>query len=249
MRRWGLLIATTVTVLAQTAARPSFDVISIKRTPKERLNQLKFQKCSNGGAFVEEGTPPLWVLEFAYQLDDNDVANIPTWMTAFDEAFDITAKADHPVSAEECRLMTQSLLAERFHLQVHRETRERAVFLLTVAAGGAKLQQVQADSPNEPGVRFNGRHPAILAENTPPPGWPISRLAYYIEGQLDDHRQVVDRTNLKGLYSFNLDYSRDGVERPLLPQALQQQLGLKLEPGRAPTEVLVIDRVERPSEN
>ena len=247
--RWGFVLAAAVTVFAQTAARPSFDVVSIKHTPKERLNQLKFEKCTNGGAFIVEGAPPLWVLEFAYHLDDNDVANVPTWMTAFDEAFDITAKSERHVSPDECRLMVQSMLAERFHLQVHHETRERPVYLLTVMTSGAKLRHVDAASPNEPGVRFNGRHPAILAEDTPPPGWPISRLAYYIEGQLEDKRQVVDRTNLPGLYSFNLDYSRDGVERPLIPQALQQQLGLKLEPGKAPTDMLVVDRVERPTEN
>ena len=249
MRRISILLGVAIYALAQVAQSPTFDIISIKRTPADRLNQLKFEKCNQGGAFVEEGTPALWVLEFAYHLDDNDVAGVPDWMQAFDHAYDITAKSERRVSPDECRQMVQSLLAHRFHLQVHHETRERPVYFLTVAPNGPKLQRVERDSPNEPGVRFNGRHPAILAEPTPPPGWTMSRLAYFLADALDDHRQVIDKTNLPGLYSFNLDYSKDGADRPLLPVALQQQLGLKLEPRKAPTDILVIDHVERPTEN
>ena len=249
MRLSPILLLAAASAFAQATHAPSFDVISIKRTPSDRLNQLTFEKCNHGGAFVEEGSPPLWVVEFAYHLDDNDVAGVPDWMQAFDQAYDITAKSERRVSADECRQMVQSLLSDRFHLQVHRETRERPVYFLTVAANGAKMQHVESGSPNEPGVRFNGRHPAILAEPTPPPGWSMSRLAYFLADVLDDHRQVIDQTNLTGLYSFNLEYSKDGAGRPLLPVALQQQLGLKLEPGKAPSDILVIDHVERPSEN
>lgn len=168
-----------LTALAALAQRPVFDVVSIKRTPPECRNLLQFNKCDNGGAFVEEGAPPLWVLEFAYHLDDNDVANVPTWLTSFDEAFDITAKSERRVTPEDCRQMVQSLLADRFHLQVHHETGDRPVYFLVVAPNGPKLQAVQPGSSNEPGVRFNGRRPAILAENTPPPGWSMQRLAYF----------------------------------------------------------------------
>jgi uncharacterized protein (TIGR03435 family) len=145
--------------------------------------------------------------------------------------------------------MVQSLLADRFHLQVHHETRERPVYFLTVAPGGPKLQHIEPDAPNEPGVRFNGHHLGILAEPVAPPGWSMSRLAGYLADLLEDRRPVIDKTNLPGLYSFNLEYSKDGADRPLIPVALQQQLGLKLEPAKAPTDVLVIDHIDRPTEN
>ena len=242
MGRCAILIVALSCAFAQ-------DIVSVKRTPAERRNQLKFDKCVNGGAFVEEGAPLLWVVEFAYHIDDNEVAGYPAWIESFDEAYDITAKPDRRLSPDDCRAMAQRFLADRFQLQVHKETRERPVYFLVVAPGGHKLTRVEANSPNEPGVRFNGRHPAILAEPTPPPGWNIQRLAYFLEGQLDDRRRVLDKTNLPGLYSFNLDYSRDGVDRPFIAQALHQQLGLKLDPGKAPVEVLVIDRIERPTDN
>ena len=99
------------------------------------------------------------------------------------------------------------------------------------------------------GVRFNGRRPAILSEKEPPPGWPMSRLASFVEDLLDDHRPVLHRTGLKGIYAFKLDYSKDGIDRPLPVPALRDQLGLGLQSAKAPADTAVIDRVEHPSEN
>lgn len=145
--------------------------------------------------------------------------------------------------------MVQSLLADRFHLQLHRETRERPVYLLKVAKNGPKLQEVRPDSPDLGGVRFNGHHPAYLSEESQPPGWPISRLASYLADLLDEHRSVIDETGLIGIYAFNLEYSKDGADHPPLVPALRDQLGLRLEPGKKTVEITIIDHMDRPSEN
>ncbi len=248
--RLTLFFVCLVYVSAQTeTARPVFDVVSVKRTPQERRNHLKSERCTGGGPFIVEGTPLLWTIQFAYRLRDADIAGAPGWLESFDDAYDITGKAEGSVTDEQCRLMVQSLLEDRFRLKIHLETRERAAYFLQVAKNGPKLQEVRPDSPDLGGVRFNGRHPAILSEKEPPPGWPMTRLAGFLADILDDRRPVIDKTGLTGIYAFNLDYSKDGIEQPLLVSALRDQLGLQLEAGKAAVDVTVIDRVERPSEN
>lgn len=240
----------TFGAFAQTGAvRSSFDVVSVKRTPPERRNQLKSERCTNGGPFIVEGTPLLWTIEFAYHLKDADLAGAPGWLESFDDAYDITGKPEGRVTDEQCRQMVQSLLADRFHLMIHHETRERPVVFLVVAKTGPKVHQVQPDSADSDGVRFNGRHPAFLSEDKQPPGWSMTRLANFLADLLDDHRPVVDKTGLTGIYAFNLDYSKDGVNGPLLGPALQEQLGLVLQAGKAAIDTVVIDHIERASGN
>jgi uncharacterized protein (TIGR03435 family) len=232
------------------SARPAFDVVSVKPTPRERLNQLKFERCNDGGPFIVEGTPVLWSIQYAYRLRDADIAGAPGWLTSFADAYDITGKSESRATDDQCRLMLQSLLEDRFQLKLHHEQRERAVYNLTVARNGPKLRFVKPeDESTSPGVTFNGRHPAILAERSPAPGWAMQRLANFLADILDDGRPIFDKTNLTGIYSFNLDYSRDGIEHPLVGPALQDQLGLKLESGKALADTVVIDRIERPSGN
>ena len=145
--------------------------------------------------------------------------------------------------------MVQLLLEDRFQLKLHHEMRERPVYLLSIAKGGAKLQEVRPDSPDLGGARFNGRPPSYLGEDVPPKGWPLSRMAAHLEGLLNDGRPVIDRTGLVGIYAFNLDYSQDGVDHPPLLPALRDQLGLQLETAKAPVDTVVVDRIERPSGN
>jgi uncharacterized protein (TIGR03435 family) len=245
-----LLLWLACSAFAQTPPeRPSFDVVSVKRTPVERRNQLKSERCNSGGAYVVEGTPLLWSIQFAYRLKDAEIAAVPGWLESFDDAYDITGKSAGPVTDEQCRLMVQSLLEDRFHLKLHRETRERPVYFLKVVKNGPKLQEVHTDSPDLGGVRFNGRHPAYLSEKESPPGWPMSRLASYLADLLNDDRWVIDETSLTGIYAFNLEYSKDGVDHPPLVPALRDQLGLQLEPGKKAVEITVIDHIERPTEN
>jgi uncharacterized protein (TIGR03435 family) len=249
----NLAVWSSVGIFAQTeAARPAFDVVSVKPTPPERLNHLKYEKCNDGGPFIAQGTPLLWIVEFAYRVNDIDLApGWPAWLESFADAYDIEGKPSGRVTDEQCRQMVQSLLADRFQLRIHRETKERAVYLLVIAKNGTKLREVKPDSSKiGGGVRINGALMQGPSETEAPPGWPLAKLAGYVADLPFVGRPVIDKTGLAGLYAFSLEFSRkDGDDRPVIFTALQDQLGLKLEAARAPADMVVIDHVERASRN
>ncbi len=174
------------------------------------------------------------------------------------------AKAEHGVTPDEMLRMLQSLLADRFQLAVHRQTREVPVYALTVGKGGPKLHpsdlsQREAPSPRNP-FRAGGSEPRsgrliFNNESMPDFAWALSRMA-----GIGD-RVVVDDTGLKGNYDFELTFEpnrapppgsevRDPASRlDDVLSAIREQLGLKLESKKAPIEFLVIDHVQPPSEN
>jgi uncharacterized protein (TIGR03435 family) len=138
--------------------------------------------------------------------------------------------------------MVQSLLADRFKLTTHREMKDSSVYLLTVAKTGAKLHEGG-------GVELNG---SIEVGDDGMPIWAAGWNMASLAGHLSDWagRPVVDRTGLAGTYGITLNFSvADNDDRPNIFTAVQEQLGLKMESGRAPIGVLVIDHVERPSVN
>jgi uncharacterized protein (TIGR03435 family) len=162
--------------------------------------------------------------------------------------------------------MLQSLLADRFKLKVRWETRMGPVYALVVAKGGPKLSHTKPDAPDSAAAKQNpARRPAC------PAGFvcleeynvPMGQVANWLNN-VKIGRPVIDRTGLKGGYDFRIQYVREqaassnvgadnalpaGVSGPSIFSALQQQLGLKLKPTKGPVEVLVIDHIERPSEN
>jgi uncharacterized protein (TIGR03435 family) len=164
----------------------------------------------------------------------------PGWFDT--EPFDISAKADGPASNDELRRMVQTLLAERFQLKFHRETKEQPVYALVVGKGGPKLQAAKSEGRGV-GIGVRGR----LNGN----GADMKTLASVLADRLS--RSVVDRTGLKGFYDFLLTWTPDEVQAddpgPSLSTAIQEQLGLKLESTKAPVEMIVIDHAEKPSNN
>ncbi len=187
----------------------------------------------------------------AYQLtEDIQISGGPPWMSADSVRFDIAAIApgDGATSQENLRLMLQALLADRFQLKVHRVTQEIPVYALVVAKNGPKLKE-SAPAEESSVTASGGRTAQITMANVS-----TERLAIQLSGGLD--RPVVDKTGLKGHYDVKLNWipefagppppGSDGVN---IFTAVQEQLGLKLEPQKAPIEILVIDHVERPSEN
>jgi bla regulator protein blaR1 len=237
------VILTCVAAVGQSEfGRPSFEVASIKPTPPERQNQLRMDFCGTGGRFVVGGTPVFWSLKYAFGLKDYQIVGVPGWLTAFDSAYDIEAKPARPVDNAECRLMLQSLFADRFKLAVHHEMNQSTVYLLKIGKKGPKL-------PQGGGVKLN-ESVQMAAPGRPewPNGWTMPRLAEHLSDVTG--RPVVDRTGLDGTYGITLKYSRsDSDDNPSIFTAVQEQLGLKLEPGRAPVDVLVIDHIEKPSAN
>ena len=145
-------------------------------------------------------------------------------------------------AAEQRMLMLQALLAERFKLAVHRETKELPIYTLVVGKGGPKFRAVEDDgSATE--IGSGGGH-QIQAHHVS-----MKSLAATLQGSVGD--TVVDATGLIGLYDINLDFNVDESkpdEGPTVFEAVQR-VGLKLEARKGPVEVVVIDHVEKPSAN
>ena len=202
------------------------------------------------------------VITYAYHIPFYQVIGYDKTPIAYDW-YDIDAKAPGDATDDQVRLMFQSLLEDRFKLKVHRETRELPEYELTVAKGNAKLKPASGDEPMK--VEIEGRHLTWPKGNCASTAWlegahlichaaSIDQIVGVIRGEMG--APVVDRTGLTGLYDLNLLYLSDrqkprddGDAVPLLPAALQAELGLKLEKGKGPVEVLVIDHLEKPSGN
>ena len=187
----------------------------------------------------------------AYQLtESSQVSGGPPWMSADSVRFDIAAIApgQGPASQEEIRLMLQTLLADRFQLKVHRVTEERPVYALVVAKNGPKLKESAPGEQSSITAGGNRTAQITMANVT------AERLATQLSSGLD--RPVIDKTGLKGRYDVKLNWipefagpppaGSDGVN---IFTAVQEQLGLKLEPHKVPGSLFVIDSAQKPSAN
>jgi uncharacterized protein (TIGR03435 family) len=191
------------------------------------------------------------MLLFAYGLHKTQIVGGPSWIAT--ERWDVQGVPDvpgHP-NFKQAQILTRKLLEERFGLKVHKETKEMAVYAISVAKGGEKLARSVGD-PNgssDENENSNGSQVTMKMTNMSM-GEFAPDLAFFLD------RPAVDQTGLTGRYDFLLkwtaDESRsptDGTAPPGLFTAIQQQIGLKLEPVKAPVDVLVVDQVERPSAN
>lgn len=235
-------------------ADPSFDIATIKLTPAD------FRGKGFGGPpgkFMTRGTTLNDLVMYAYGIHTKQIAGGPDWLESV--KFDIEAKPDTPGAAsdEQNRLMMRKLLESRFALKYHMEKRELSAFVLTVAKGGPKLDKSQED-PHAPisfGFRALGR---LTFGNITMPDF-----ARWMQTVLD--RPVVDHTGLEGRFQGKLNWNPDETQfaifgppqhpstapdaPPELGQAIQEQLGLRLDAAKTPVDVLVLDHVEKPSEN
>jgi uncharacterized protein (TIGR03435 family) len=172
------------------------------------------------------------------------------------QRFDIVAKAGSPATEEQLRSMLQSLLAERFKLELHRQTKEMTAYILTVPKSGHKLTPSQ--SPGPVSIKPNSNRMGAVAQ-----GATIADLTSMLSNQL--HAPVLDETGLTGRFDAMIDASpyvedllamrpQPGGPPPdiagLLIRGVQEQLGFKLDSRKAAAELLVIDRIEKtPTEN
>ncbi|HLG58848.1 MAG TPA: TIGR03435 family protein [Vicinamibacterales bacterium] len=199
------------------------------------------------------------LITFSYGLHERQISGGPAW--AGKDKYDVTgAPAGQGLpTLPQMRTMIQQLLADRFKLSFHRDKRNLPVYSITVASGGPKLTRNDSNPNGLPGLLFRGL--GVL----PGSNATIDDLASVMQSAVLD-RPVVDRTGLPGRYDFMLRWTPDETQfagldvrvpapsnsvdaPPALFTAFQEQLGLKLESTRAPVEVLVIDRIDRPSEN
>lgn len=225
-------------------AAPVFQVASVKPNlsgdPGSQWNPRH-------GNFTAENAPLKQLVGRAYHVQYPLISG-PGWLDSM--RYDINAKGTGDAPESQVMLMLQALLEDRFHLRVHRETKEMAVYLLVVANGGLKMQS--ADEPNP-----------TTFPNLPPGPHSVMQMRRASLAEIADGlsgfvgRPVLDRTGiqesfrLRLWYNNNLSYTDNSEpEGPDLFAALREQLGLRLEAGRAPVERLVVDQADKvPTEN
>ena len=171
----------------------------------------------------------------AFHVTQYQLLGGPGWLDS--ARFDLQAKAEG-ANENQLRQMLQSLLADRFHLVVHHETKETPVFALVVAKNGPRFHEWKAGDP-VPEFGSGGHANSFRDQGK------MQRLVDVLSTGPDAGRPVLDKTGLKGVYLFYFEWDQD---QDFLP-AMQQQLGLKLEAERGSMDNLVIDSVARPSEN
>ena len=276
--QWIALVglALTMPLHAQTNADvpakfSEFEVASVKQN-KADGNFTRISTTQDGIRI--ENAPLLLLLRLAYGLSntlDDKFLGLPPW--AKTQRFDIEAKVS-PADVDEFKKLTrtqrqpmmQALLADRFKLQAHRETNEEPVYLLVVAKGGSKLRE--SKPPEDKGGKEASGRMSVSREQMEATSVPISQLVTSLTQA--SGRTVLDKTELAGKYDFTLHWTPDEeggatlkpadsgqpaneiastASGPSIFTALQEQLGLKLEPGKGPVECLVVDHVEQPSEN
>jgi uncharacterized protein (TIGR03435 family) len=241
-------------LLAAMPQAQMFEAASVKRSIPDTPNGSTYEFLAGGGLRVKNSTLR-GLVESAYDVRDFQIAGGPPWLYA--DRYDVLARSE-PGSAgsaraddmKATRLKLQALLADRFRLVVHRETRELAEYALTIERGGSKLvaDQLPESSNGRTGVRSScGRMTGTRASMT--------NLTFMLSRQL--RRPVLDRTGLAGNYNFELTWTPDVApcsdstdnNAPSIFTALREQLGLRLDSIKGPVDTIVVDRAERPSED
>ncbi len=252
----SIAIAASTALRAQTgtntshATAPAFDVAAIRQTLTTR-GRPRITSSPFDGNFTASNATLKLLLEYAYGLPQTQVIGGPNWLNS--TRFDIQAKTSASVSDHlhalpydkgklQKQQMLRSLLADRFKLEAHQETRELNVFALVVAKNGPKLDKSEEGTPIVRG--WEGHLTVEGGENT------VANFAAELSKRVN--RIVLDKTGIKGRYSIDLDWSEDNDiddDSPSLFTAIREQLGLRLQSERTTVPVLIIDHVEMPSAN
>ena len=241
------VLASCAILSAQQGSEPAFEVATIKPSGSESP-PISIRRLP-GGRLVTTNTPLPMLIQWAYQLDEGRLIGVPAGFNAL--RFDVVAKSpeQEPVAGQ-MQLMMRALLAERFKLLVHHETRELVAYALVSEPGGPKVRVVTSDEPADP-------NPFKMSDSGTLIGMRVTAdmLANVLSNQLG--RPVQNTTGVTGAFDFTLRWAPDtgvapgdGQDRPSLFTAIREQLGFRLVARKAPTDVVVIDHVERtPTEN
>lgn len=273
MREALLLIILAGPALSQTwqtaaGGKMSFEVASVKPSKPDTFTSPNFP-LDSGDAFAAGGRfsadfPLSVYITFAYKLTltreqrESMLAHLPKWVST--DKFTIQAKAEGNPTKDQMRLMVQSLLADRFKLAVHIETEQAPIFVLTVAKPGKVGPNLRPHADGPPCdsadpeffvcdvYSLEGKNGRLLggSRNTT-----MDLLAASLPSFGRLGRPVVNQTGLTGKFDFKLEWTPETSESegPTFFEALREQLGLKLESTRGPIQTLIIDHIERPTEN
>jgi len=241
----------------QPAARPEFEVASIK--PQPFAGQGSVGIFVRGNTLDAEHVSLDSLVMFAYNLREVQLSGGPSWAKSgvliSSELYQVIAKAsgDPPPSTEVFRQMLQELLADRFKLQVRHVQKDLPIYTLVVNKGGPKLKESPEDAKSNLVVSSVGRLGVRIAATH-------ITVKELIDRQLGGYtdRPIFDKTGLAAPYDFTLAFAVENQpagqeagpnDGTALVTAVQEQLGLKLVPATAPFDTIVIDHAERPSEN
>jgi uncharacterized protein (TIGR03435 family) len=241
-----LVMSVTIASLAQVPMQaqigstnePQFEVTSIKPSAPGTHGPTLYNPTNT--RFAVANVTPKYLIAYAYDVSEFQIIGGPSWIDA--DEYDIVAKPQGEASGERIKAMTKSLLAERFSLKLHRESKEQSVFALVVAKGGPNLQRSAAQG----GPEVRGNRGGRLTMRKVTMEMMAAQLAARVLG-----RPVIDKTGIAGEFDVNLEWTPDEKPDggPSLFAALQEQLGLKLETQKGSVEVFVIDHIEKPSAN
>lgn len=284
MKSWSLcalVLACCVAFGQQPAEKPAFEVASIKPAQPSPMNQMRIRMSTDAGMLRYTGVSLKDCIRAAYRVKDFQVQG-PDWIGG--ARFDIVAKLPDGASEDQIPEMLQALLAERFKLALHRETREHAIYALVVAKGGPKLKPAEVPTGDAPPAGANsgkaGMPRGAIMMMMDPAGMHLKASSATLANLAEaisrfSERPVVDMTEIKGQYDFDLAFSPEtthgmpkvmgampppgGGERaqadppaeraPSIYESVRAY-GLKLEPRKAPMEVLIVDQIEKmPTEN
>lgn len=271
MRSLGILVTVyvaagcTLAALGQSPVlSPAFETASVKvnHSEERRGDHVDIFDPLPGGRFTATNCALKVLIGYAFQVDWYQIIGIPDKLRALH--VDINAKSDKPVSRAEYPAMVQRLFEDRFSLKTHWETRKAPVLYLLLENPG-KLQPAKYGDcvpfPNASGTSQQEPRHLPCGGLTSDPG---NTKGYSLTG--DDlakslawfvQKPILDKTGLTGKYDVTLRWTPDAEQMsedttsdaPSFPTALREQLGLRLEPGEGLVKVLVIDRLETPSEN
>jgi uncharacterized protein (TIGR03435 family) len=239
-------------------ADPTFEVATIKPTGPD-VSEKYFRVY--GRRFLTQDTSLVDLMEVAYGMNPKQITGAPGWVS--EEKFDVVGVPDGvgEPNGDQWTNMLQKLLVERFKLKFHHEKKELSVFVLSVGKGGTKNLAKSESSYPLPSLEFSpgGGGLTLPARNAT-----MGQFTKMMQTVVLD-RPVVDQTGIVGKYDFQFTFMPDDSEfgghpprltgsdasasAPGLSDALEQQLGLRLATERIPVDVLVVDRVERPSAN
>ena len=257
---------TVILALAAASlfAQKSFEVATIK--PNAENDHRVMFRLLPGGGFSASGTSLRMLIMQDYNVKDFQVTGGPGWLAT--DRYDVNAKAEASTerfSPDTFRPMLQSLLAERFQLKFHKETKEMPVYALVAGKGPHKLKASEAPAAGAPPQRQMmriGRGQANLQ------GTNMAGLAQLLSQQLG--RPVIDKTGIEGTFDVEMRWTpepgqgggpfggappppdaiaQSDTSGPSLFTAVQEQLGLKLDSTKGPVEILIIDSASKPTEN
>lgn len=239
----GSIAALMIMVSAGRAQDgPAFEVVSIR--PNNCTGCFFGAPAFTAGSIVWKNVTAKRIILAAYHLTNYQFSGAPDWLDS--DRFDLEAKAGKPADEGELRQMLQTMLADRFKLVVRHESKEMPVYIMTVGKNGPKPKLL----PMKPGE-------SVPRLDPPPPG-SVGNLVYrgnlqaFAEVTLSSGdpsrligRPVLDKTGLRGDYFFAVSWG----ENESVMNAIEDQLGLKFESQRLPMDTLVVERVEKPSQN